>query len=421
MYKQLPMYHRIGAVAYKTGLQTTLSLCKYLGNPQLQYQSVHIGGTNGKGSTSHLIASILQASGKKTGLYTSPHLKDFRERIKVNGRMVPKSYVTQFVTDHQEKFEKIHPSFFEMTFALAIQYFADCNIDVGVFEVGMGGRLDSTNIIKPIVSVITNISLDHTLFLGNTLSQIAMEKAGIIKNHTPVVIGESQEETQSVFISKAIEENSEISFADQHYHVRKIKAESDQNLLCFDIFHNKKIYLKRINCPLAGNYQVKNLCTVFQAVDVMNALGFHLSAASIRKGIQDVIRLTGLSGRWQVLRKKPLTICDTGHNEEGIKYVIQQIRNIHYKKLHFVIGMVNDKDLMKILRLLPKQAQYYFCRPNIPRGLDQQELATAAIKLGLNGDVFPSVWKAYQNALMSAQDDDLVFIGGSTFVVAEVL
>lgn len=423
MYRQLPMYHRIGAAAYKTGLQTTITLCKHIGNPQFEYKTIHVGGTNGKGSTSHLLASILQASGVKTGLYTSPHLKDFRERIRVNGRMIPKAYVTKFISDNHDIFEEILPSFFEMTFAMAIQYFAECNIDTGVFEVGMGGRLDSTNIIKPVVSVITNISFDHTLFLGNSLELIAGEKAGIIKKNTPVVIGETQLETKSVFISKSAETLSDISFADDTFNVIKTKTETlrESPFMYVDIYHKRKLFLKEVFCPLAGNYQYKNLCTVLETTQVLNSHGYNLTPKSIRKGIKDVIRSTGLLGRWQVLRKNPLTICDTGHNEDGIKEVLRQIKQITFNKLHFVFGMVNDKDVSKILSLLPKQAVYYFCKPDIPRGMDQTELTLAAKNTGLKGKEYPSVRKAYQNALTNAASDDLVFVGGSTYVVAEVL
>ncbi|MHC1708597.1 MAG: folylpolyglutamate synthase/dihydrofolate synthase family protein [Bacteroidales bacterium] len=417
------MYHRIGAAAYKTGLQTTTSLCKYLGNPHLKYKTIHIGGTNGKGSTSHLLASILQSSGIKTGLYTSPHLKDFRERIRVNGRMVPKSYVTDFINIHQEKFEEVLPSFFEMTFAMAIQYFADCSVEIAIFEVGMGGRLDSTNVIKPELSIITNISLDHTTFLGNTHELIATEKAGIIKKKIPVIIGETQENTKAIFLSKAAEENCEIYFADKNFRVKKADRNDSDSLaeLYLDFYHKDIKIMSEVFCPLAGSYQLKNLCTVLQATDILKSAAYPLTSNTIRKGIKNVIRLTGFSGRWQILRKNPLTICDTGHNEAGLQYVLHEIKKIKYQSLHFVIGMVNDKDIGNILSLLPKKAVYYFCRPDIPRGLDQDELAREAMKLGLKGKAYPSVRKAYQDALITAGENDLVFVGGSTFVVAEIL
>lgn len=423
MLQHLPMYHRIGAAAYKTELITTLALCKHLGNPQFHYKTIHIGGTNGKGSTSHFLASILQAAGYTVGLYTSPHLKDFRERIRFNGHLIPKSYVTRFISENQEIFEKLMPSFFEMTFALAIRYFSECKIDIGIFEVGMGGRLDSTNVISPELSVITNISYDHTFFLGNTLAEIASEKAGIIKKNIPVIIGETQQETAKIFIDKANDKQAILSFADKHFHVKKqiTGSPSAENQVLLDIFTDNKLYLKNVECPLTGRYQQKNLCTVMEAVRVLNSKGFIIEKKHIRKGIRNVTRSTGLAGRWQILRKKPLTICDTGHNEEGIKEVLFQIRQTPHKKLHFVIGMVNDKDIGRILSLLPKTAVYYFCKANIPRGLDPEELAKTALEKGLKGEVFPTVRKAYQQALSQAGEDDLVFVGGSTFVVAEIL
>ena len=402
LFAQLPMFQRIGASAYKADLGNTIAMCAILGHPENRFRSVHIAGTNGKGSTSHMIASVLQSAGYKTGLYTSPHLKDFRERIRINGRMIPKSFVTGFVSKNKKLFEEINPSFFEYTAVMAFQYFAEEKVDIAVIETGMGGRLDSTNVITPLLSLITNISKDHTAFLGDTLPKIAMEKAGIIKPGIPVVIGETQSETEGVFIQKANETGSEIFFADQLIKWDSISRLSD-------------------GVPLKGLYQKKNIVTSYQAIQLLINIGFRISAEDIHRGYKNVIRLTGLMGRWQLLQRKPRIICDVGHNEAGIQYIIEQLKTEQFDRLHWVFGLVNDKDSHSILKLLPAAATYYFCKANIPRGLDASELQKKANKFGLQGDVYNSVGEAFQAAKNAAGNQDLVFVGGSTFIVAEVI
>jgi len=416
IFSKLPMYQRIGGSAYKADLDNTISLCNLLGNPQQHFKSVHIAGTNGKGSTSHIIASVLQEAGYKTGLYTSPHFKDFRERIKINGQMIPQQVVVEFFESWKGDFEKIGLSFFEMTVGLAFKYFADENIDVAVVEVGLGGRLDSTNIITPEVSVITNIGFDHMRFLGGTLPEIAREKAGIIKKGIPVVIGETQEEVRQVFINKAQENNADILFADQEFELKKTGGHGSVEVLKEGVTR-----FQELQFPLLGSYQLKNLLTAIAAIEVLNNRGFEISDDNQRSGIENVIQNTGLEGRWQLLNKRPLAIADSGHNLDGIRQVIQNIDNISYKKLHFVIGVVNDKALGDILDILPKYATYYFCKANIPRGMDAALLMAEATKYGLSGEAYPSVKDAYQTALSFSNKDDLVFVGGSTFVVAEVI
>ncbi len=421
LYDQLPMFHRVGAAAYKADLNNTTALCQMLGQPEKGFLSVHIAGTNGKGSTSHLLASVLQSAGYKTGLFTSPHLKDFRERIRINGKKIPKSFITSFVNQHRVQFEPIRPSFFEYTAVMAFQYFKEAKVDIAVIETGMGGRLDSTNVITPLLGVITNISKDHMAYLGNTLQKIAVEKAGIIKPAIPVVIGESQPATMEIFIQRAAEMNSPVLFADKHYKIIKDPEVKDQ----FFLIPGDGI---PIQCPLKGIYQEKNLVTAYQAIQILKNqrsgngnLVFKITEEHIRAGFRNVIKLTGLQGRWQVLRQKPKVICDVGHNEAGIRSIIKQLRSESYDTLHWVFGMVNDKDTDHILNLLPQEAQYYFCKADIPRGLDANELKQKAEQSGLSGNVYPSVSIAYESALKAAGENDLVFIGGSTFVVAEVL
>lgn len=422
LYSQLPMFQRIGVAAYKNNLDNTIALCNLLKNPQNNFKSIHIAGTNGKGSTSHLIASILQTKGLKIGLYTSPHLKDFRERIRINGKKIPKKFVTSFVNEYKNDFEKINPSFFEMTFGMAIKYFADEKIDLAIMETGMGGRLDSTNIINPVVSVITNISFDHTQFLGNTLEKIAIEKAGIIKPCTPVIIGETQNNLKHIFINKAEKQNAPIYFADSYFKALNIKYTNNRiSKLCMDIFSNNKLYLKNLNSSLTGLYQYKNIITSLQIIKILNKTAYNINKTQIKKGIGNVVKQTGISGRWQIISNSPLTICDTAHNADGIKEVVNQIKTIPYKNLHFVLGMVNDKNINNILRLLPQSATYYFCKADIPRGLDQGVLAEKANIADLKGEIYPSVNNALANARNNAGKNDLVFIGGSSFVVAEVL
>lgn len=419
MFNKLPMYQRIGGAAYKADLNNTIALLNMLGNPHQNFKSVHIAGTNGKGSTSHMLASVFQEAGYKTGLYTSPHLRDFRERIRLNGEMIPKENVVSFIAEHKEQFDQMELSFFEMTVGMAFDYFAKEQVDIAIVEVGMGGRLDSTNLITPELSVITNIGLDHVKFLGDTMEKIAGEKAGIIKPNTPVVIGETQGETRQVFEGKASQCHSSIFFADQIFDCNKIHIES--NLIQkFDIWKHSELYMEAIGIPLMGNYQQKNLTTAICALDLLREK-FNLSDDDIREGISKVISNTHLMGRWQIINEAPLTIADTGHNVAGITEVVQQLAQLHYDKLHFVLGMVNDKDIDHVLQLLPRNAEYYFCKADIPRGLDAHILAEQAFELGLRGMAYESVRHAYQSASNAAHFGDVVFVGGSNFIVAEVV
>jgi dihydrofolate synthase/folylpolyglutamate synthase len=415
---RLPMFHRIGAAAYKPDLGNIEALCKKSGNPQQDFRSVHIAGTNGKGSTSHMLASILMEAGFKTGLFTSPHLTDFRERIRVNGKMIPKTRVARFITSNRKEFEALRPSFFEMTTALAFEYFRDEKADIAVIETGLGGRLDSTNIITPLLSVITNISFDHAQFLGDTLEKIAREKAGIIKPGIPVVIGETQTGVMDVFLQKAKEMNAPVTFADGIF---GLKSTVPGHLLKVIVEEKGSGSIVEIHSPLTGSYQAKNIITVLGAVRVMRSAGFPITDRHLASGIRKVIRNTGIRGRWQVLSREPLTICDTGHNEGGLREVVRQIRSTPHDKMHFVFGAVEDKDLTEILKMLPPEAIYYFCKADVPRGLDAGVLKQAARGAGLHGQDYPSVRAAYQSAQSAAKPDDLIFIGGSTFVVAEVL
>lgn len=419
MYKQLPMYQRIGAAAYKADLNNTIALLEHLGNPHHNFKSIHVAGTNGKGSTSHMLASIFQEAGYKTGLYTSPHLRDFRERIRINGEMIPEENVVGFIEQHQEAIHQINPSFFEMTVGMAFDYFSNEKVDIAIIEVGMGGRLDSTNLITPELSVITNIGLDHVQFLGDTLEKIAFEKAGIIKPSVPVVIGETQSETHQVFEDKAAECHSQIFFADQIFDCDRIHIDSVVQQE-YDVWKNNELYLEDCQIPLMGNYQKKNLTTVMCAADLLRDK-FSLSDDDIRDGVANVIRNTHLMGRWQILDQEPLTIADTGHNVDGIREVVSQLSEMTYNKLHFVLGMVNDKDIDHVLQLLPHSCEYYFCKADIPRGLDANILAEKAFSYGLRGTVYSSVSDAYKSALNIAQFDDVIFIGGSNFIVAEVV
>lgn len=419
LYSRLPMFTRVGAVAFKKDLHNTIAFCSALNNPQNQYKTIHIGGTNGKGSTSHMLAAILQKAGYKTGLYTSPHLKDFRERIRINGKMVPKSFVTSFVKAQQSFIEKIEPSFFEVTVAMAFSYFAQEKVDVAVIEVGLGGRLDSTNIIHPDLSIITNISLDHTNMLGNTFAEIAFEKAGIIKQNTPVVIGEHHPETDPVFEQKAKEQNAHLTFAEDELRIAGANAKS--NSLQLNIQGIKDNTNTELNLDLTGNYQRKNIITVLQSVRVLSAIGYKIENKAVYEALKRVKELTGLQGRWQTLAKNPLMICDTGHNKAGIAEVVQNIQQTPHEKLHMVIGMVKDKDITAVLSLLPQNAIYYFCQPELERALPAQELAEKAASFNLSGQVFNSVATALAEAKLKAQPKDLIFIGGSTFVVAEII
>ncbi len=396
MFVQLPMYQLQGASAYKKDLDNTLMLCQYLGNPERNLQFIHVAGTNGKGSTSHMLASVLQQAGYKTGLYTSPHLKDFRERIKINGSDIPEDFVVRFMEQHRPFFEQHALSFFEMTVGLAFDYFRQENIDVAVIEVGMGGRLDSTNVIAPIVSVITNIGMDHTAFLGDTLTLIAAEKAGIIKPGIPVVVGEYTPETKAVFEDKVAGCGAPLYFA--------------SDLVDEDY-----------PSALTGNYQFHNKKTVVQTVRLLQQMGLEISEQHLTDGLLNVVQNTGLQGRWQILQTQPMVVADTAHNKDGLEITLAQVAASSYERLHIVLGMVNDKNLDEILPLFPKDAKYYFCKPDLPRGLDAAVLQQHAQGFGLTGSVFNSVTEAYQNAARAAQPEDFIYVGGSTFVVAEIL
>jgi len=425
LYDQLPMFTRVGASAYKEDLDNTIELCKRLGNPQHQFKSVHIAGTNGKGSTSHMLAAVLQVAGYKTGLYTSPHLRDFRERVRINGQMISEEQVIGFVAAHQRDFEDIQPSFFEMTVGLAFDIFAKEQVDIAIIEVGLGGRLDSTNIISPLLSVITNIGWDHMNILGNTLQLIAAEKAGIIKPGIPVIIGEYQPEVADIFLRKAAKEETEISFASDEWESEVRSLESKVNVTQYlDLtIHKKDSRLQTIDLQLdlPGTYQLKNVKTVLSAVEQLRLQGFVITTEHLQTALRQVKTLTGLHGRWEVLSTHPLTICDTGHNPDGIQEVLKNIAATPYEHLHFVMGMVNDKDISKVLAMLPKNATYYFCKPDIPRGLEAENLQQQAEAFGLHGDTYPTVKQALQSAQKAAKKADLVFVGGSTFVVAEIV
>ncbi len=396
MFQQLPMYQNKGASAFKKDLSNTLKLSKHLGEPQNEFKSIHVAGTNGKGSTSHMMASVLQEAGYKVGLYTSPHLKDFRERIRINGKVVSKQFVIGFIERNKAFFETNSLSFFEMTVGMAFDYFAKQKVDVAIIEVGLGGRLDSTNIITPELSIITNIGFDHTQFLGDTLEKIAGEKAGIIKQNKPVVIGETHFETKTVFKFKAEETNSEIYFADQLI----------ENILESD---------------LKGSYQIHNIKTTLQSIEVLRNSGFKISKSELKRGLLNVVKNTGLQGRWQVLETQPKIVCDTAHNKEGLTYVMQQLKTEAFKNLHIIFGVVNDKDLSSIIPLLPQKATYYFCKPDVQRGLDAKILKATFAENQLIGNSYSSVKDALNSAKSKAIKDDLIYVGGSTFVVAEII
>lgn len=420
LYDRLPMFQRIGASAYKEDLNNTIELMKALGNPEKQFRSIHVAGTNGKGSSSHFIASILRSQGLKVGLHTSPHLKDFRERIKINNEMCSQEYVVEFVERNKAIIEKIEPSFFELAVAMAFEYFAINKVDIAVVEVGMGGRLDSTNIINPLVGLITNISKDHTQFLGTTIESIATEKAGIIKKNCPIVISQTQAQAKEAFIAKADAENSPIVFADQY--LSADKTNQDSGSLTADIIQSIQIRFKDLQIPLAGDYQQKNVLGAIAVIDALNKHhDFGISDATIREGIENLNNNFPLLGRWQRLCENPLTICDTGHNEDGLKFVLSQLAKQKYKTLRFVLGMVNDKDVDKVLTMLDKNAIYYLCKADIPRGLAVQVLAEKASKAGLTYKECDSVAQALKQAQSESEPGDLVFVGGSTFTVAEVV
>lgn len=422
LYEQLPMFHRVGAAAYKADLSNTKAMSRMLGAPELSFRTIHIAGTNGKGSTSHFLASVLQEAGYKTGLFTSPHLKDFRERIRINGRKISKRDVTHFVNHYRGLVETIHPSYFEWTFALATHYFSQNNVDVAVIETGMGGRLDSTNIIQPDLTIITNIGMDHTQFLGNTLEAIAEEKAGIIKPGIPLVIGETQAGPDNVFIRHSTEKNAPISFADKNIHLLQSGNSRHQSpLLWIDVRHESSPESRRYYSPLSGQYQVRNIRTVLEAVRVLKVAGYLIADRHIKSGIRKVIKNTGLMGRWQILSHHPMTIADVGHNIDGITAIVEHLETVNFRELHIVIGVVNDKDSSGMLGLLPKDARYYFCKANVPRGLPADDLKAIGLTLGLRGQACLSVELALKSARENAARNDLILVCGSIFVVAEIV
>lgn len=416
---QLPMFQRIGAAAYRADLNNITALCHMLGNPQQHLRCIHVAGTNGKGSVSHLMASLLQSAGYKVGVFTSPHYKDFRERIKINGTYISEEFVCHFVEENRQRFEKVNASFFEMTTAMAFAYFHQQLVDFAIIEVGLGGRLDSTNIITPILSVITNISFDHQQFLGDTLPQIAAEKAGIIKQNITVVVGETHPETEAVFREKAMSVNAPIVFADQHLRIEKLNEWKGGNMFVLkrsDTSNETKFFT-----DLQGDYQRKNIVTAMQALWVLQKQGVKISMSKVKDGLRNVIANTGFTGRWMLIGKKPLTIFDSAHNEGGLRQLREQLFQLRFEHLHFVYGAVGDKDISKCLAVLPKGAHYYFCKPDLPRGKDTSELKREAALFNLPGEVYPSVADAFHAAKANAGKDDLVLVAGSIFVVAELL
>lgn len=453
LFYALPMFQRVGASAFKKDLHNTIELCNHLSNPETKFKSIHIAGTNGKGSTSHSMAAILQSEGYKTGLYTSPHLKSFTERIRIDGKEISEDAVVQFVAENKEFLDELKPSFFEMTVGMAFWYFVQEKVDIAVIEVGMGGKYDSTNLVTPELCIITNIGWDHMQFLGNTLPLIAGEKAGIIKHQVPVIISQTQEETTSVFLEKAVVMEAPIVFADQVWKVKKIDAshcaagrspdsyreetedgsdksqeqraenqetrdKKQERSAVFQI--EKDGSTKEIRLGLLGDYQRLNLPGILEGVAQLRKQGWEISEESLKTGLAEVTTLTGLKGRWQILAEKPLTICDTGHNEPGIIEILNQLKTYTFNQLWMIIGMVQDKDISKILALLPRDARYIFCQAEIPRALAADQLAAKASEVGLKGEIILSVVEAYNFARKNAGKDDLIFVGGSTFVVAEI-
>ena len=415
LFNSTPMFQNVGSAGYKEGLDNTITLDNHFDNPHNKFKTIHIGGTNGKGSCSHTIAAILQSAGYKVGLFTSPHLVDFRERIRINGVMIPEQYVVDFVENEKDFFEPLHPSFFELTTALAFKYFAENNVDIAVIEVGLGGRLDCTNIISPILSVITNIGFDHIQFLGNTLEKIASEKAGIIKNNTPVVIGETTPETRTVFIQKATSTNSAIYLAEENNIIR-----SHQHSHNGGIDYVTKTY-GTIHGELSGLCQIKNTATILTASNVLAKIGLAIQPENIIEGFKHVCELTGLRGRWEKIDETPITICDTGHNINGLEYIVKQLQQQKYEKLHIVFGMVNDKDIEGVLSIIPKDATYYFCQASVKRAMPSQQLKTLAEAHELKGNTFANVLDAYNSARQNASQNDFIYIGGSSFIVADLI
>lgn len=422
LFSRLPMFQRIGPAAYKDNLDNTVLLDDFYGNPHRKFKTIHVAGTNGKGSVSHMLAAVLQASGYKTGLYTSPHLKDFRERIRINGEMISTDDVVDWVKNFRINNElwNVEPSFFELTVAMAFDYFAKEKVDIAVVEVGLGGRLDSTNIITPEVSIITNIGLDHTALLGESLEKIALEKAGIIKAGIPVVIGTTQIETKKVFEEVAALKLAPLFFADQEYAIGYGLTDLEGNPLLSVNKNGNRLY-NQLKLDLKGTYQQLNLPAVLKTVELLREMGWEITDKDLLRGLANARKMTGLMGRWQVLGYNPLLVCDTAHNAEGMELVVQQITQTPYEKLHFVLGLVKDKDPEKLLALLPKEAAYYFTKASIPRAMDEKQLARLAADFGLTGLSYSSVLKAFDTARSRAGKNDMVFVGGSTFVVAEIL
>lgn len=415
LYNSVPMFQKVGASAYKEGLYNTKELDAHFNHPHRKFKTIHVAGTNGKGSCSHTLAAILQADGYKVGLYTSPHLVDFRERIRVNGECIGKEYVVDFVEKEKSFFEPLHPSFFELTTALAFKYFAEQKVDYAVIEVGLGGRLDCTNIISPVLSVITNISLDHTQFLGNTLAKIAGEKAGIIKRDTPVVIGEHTDETRPVFEAKAKEEDAPIIFAQDEKEITEAIPATAQGME----YHTR--HYGTLHGELGGYYQERNANTVLCACDRLISLGIIRDTESVRKGFADVVEATGLRGRWEKLQSAPCVVCDTGHNTGGWQYLSEQIKKQPCKNLRIVFGMVDDKDIDSVCKMLPKDAIYYFTQASTHRAIPAERVSEEGTAHGLKGTVYHTVTEAYEKALHDASDDDFIFVGGSSYIVADLL
>ncbi len=417
LYNKLPMFSRLGSAAFKKDLTNTVLLCNHLGNPQTRFKSIHVGGTNGKGSTSHMIAAVLQSSGFKTGLYTSPHLYHFRERIRINGQMIEESFVVDFVQNVRTQIEEIEPSFFEITVAMAFQYFSMHKVDLAVIEVGLGGRLDSTNIITPELSVITNIGMDHMNILGNTMQDIAGEKAGIIKKNIPVVIGERQKEIESVFIEKAKKESAPLLFASDRFEIQK--AIKKKNWLEVIVRDNMLSTTETYQLDLTANYQTKNLCTVLQSISLLQQ-NFSIDEKVVNSALRRVKEITGFFGRWEVIHDTPKIVLDVAHNEAGIREMIKQLKTEFFNQLHLVIGMVKDKDITAVLQMFPVNAFYYFTQTNIPRALSEEELKEKAFAFGLKGESYANVNDALKAAKSKASSNDLILVCGSIFLVSEV-
>ena len=415
LFNSTPLFQNVGKDAYKEGLENTLKLDEYFGYPHRTFKTIHVAGTNGKGSCSHTLAAILQSAGYKVGLYTSPHLVDFRERIRVNGEVISKEYVIDFVEQHRSFFEPLHPSFFELTTAMAFNWFAKQKVDVAVIEVGLGGRLDCTNIISPNLCVITNISFDHIQFLGDTLAKIASEKAGIIKPKIPVVIGEIHPETEFIFVNKSDLESAPIHFAQRESSVQKAIFTPEGGIT----YHTTEYPL--LKGQLGGYCQVKNTQTILTAVRILQEKGYHIEKEHVYQGFAEVCLLTGLMGRWQILQEQPKMICDTGHNKAGIEYIVKQLSAQEYRQLRIVLGMVNDKDISGVLAMLPKEATFYFTKASVSRALSEEKVKELAQQAGLQGNTYPNVEEAVQAACSEAHPDDLIFVGGSTFIVADLL